>query len=214
MVPTTPVTPAEVAGDRLPGGGCVRGARWDLGVGWHLWVAAGHRRDDTGTQHNVDMARQPGVLFRERLLPGTGWWLIAAALVAMVAIAYGAALGTNLGVTTGFLLAIATALGLWFGSPVIVVDADGLRCGRARLPHAAIGDTTELNGTELREARRGNGLPAAVYSVLPLWSPPSAVVVALDDPGDPHPAWLVGTRRPGELGAAICAIPDAAAGAG
>jgi hypothetical protein len=32
-------------------------------------------------------------LYRERLLPGVMWWLFVAAIVAMIAIAYGAALG-------------------------------------------------------------------------------------------------------------------------
>lgn len=212
MVPATPVAPAVVAGDRLPWGGSVRGTSRDLRVRGNLRIVAGHRRDDTGTDHNVDMASRPGVLFRERVLPGAGWWVIAAALVAMVAIAYGAALGTNLGVITGALLALAAALGLWFGSPVVTVDANGLRCGRARLPRAVMGQTTGLSGAELREARRGYGVPAAVYSVLPIWSPPSAVVITIDDPDDPHPAWLVATRRPRDLSAALSAIPDSTPG--
>lgn len=203
-----------MAGDRLPGRGGVCSTRRNLRSGRQWRIVAGHHRDDTGTDHNVDMASKSVALFKERVVPGAGWWVIVASLVAMVAIAYGAALGTGLGVATAAILAIAAALGLWFGSPVVTVTASGLRCGRAQLPADVVGDSTALIGTALREVRRGHGTTATVYSVLPIWSPESALVVNIVDPDDPHPAWLVATRRPQELAAAIGAIRGATPGPG
>ena len=216
MVITAPVAPAVMAGNHFSRCRSVQGPRRHGRIDGQLRIVAGHCRDDTATDHNAFMSKAPGVRYRERLLPGPMWWLIVAALVGMVAIAYGAALGTGIGVSTAVVLGAISAVGLWFGSPMITVDEEGVQCARARLPRSAIGDTFALAGDELRAARRGHHprLPAASYPVLPVWAPQSALAIAVTDPADPHPAWLVGTRHPREFDAAITDLRDASAGAG
>ncbi len=216
MVITASVAPAVVTGNHFPGCRRVwRAGRHGRVVG-HLRIVAGHCGDDTATDHNAGMSSDRDVRYRERLLPGPLWWLVVAALVAMVAIAYGAALGTGIGVITAVALGAIAVAGLWFGSPTVTVDDRGLQCGRARLPRSAIGDSFALTGDELRAARRGHRseLPASTYPVLPVWSPQSALAIDVTDPVDPHPAWLVGTRRPREFDAAISELRDTSAGAG
>lgn len=144
-------------------------------------------------------------VYRERLLPGPWWWIVIAALVAMVAIAYGAALGTSVGIISAIALTGIAVAGLWFGSPRVLVDASGLRCARATLPSTAIGDSRVLVGPELQSARRGQDadVPLTAYVLAPSWAPESAVAVHVLDPGDPHPVWLVATRHPEKLAQAL-----------
>jgi hypothetical protein len=175
-----------------------------------------HRGDDTGTHHNDGVSDQHDALYRERLLPGAAWWLVVAAFVAMVAIAYGAALGTRIGLLTGLCLGAIAAAGLWFGSPVVRVHSTGVRCGRAWLPVSAVGACSVLHGNELRLARRGADpdVPATAYSVMPVWFPPSAVAISVTDSRDPHRAWLVGTRNTERFANAVTHIATATPGAG
>lgn len=140
--------------------------------------------------------------FRERLWPRWWVWLVLAALVAMLAVAYGAALGA----ATGWAVAGiggGVALGLVVATaPVVAVDGTGLSAGGATLPRSAIGECHPLDSAEVR-ALRGPGADARVFTVLRPWSASGAVLVTVEDPADPHPAWLVTSRRPARLCAAL-----------
>ena len=133
--------------------------------------------------------------YRERLLPHWWAWLVAAAPVVMLAVAYGSALGSTVG------LAVAAAgLGLggwllWISAPVLTVDARGFQAGGAVLPPASIGDVEVVDRAQIRSLR-GPGSDARLFVVLRPWSARSGVLVNLDDADDPHPAWLVSSRHP------------------
>jgi hypothetical protein len=47
-----------------------------------------------------------------------------------------------------------------------------------------------------------------MFVALRPWSAPAGVLVRLDDPEDPHPAWLFTSRHPVRLAAAITATMD------
>jgi hypothetical protein len=136
--------------------------------------------------------------YRERLLPQWWVWVFVVALVTMLAVAYGAALGTGPGFAVAIPGVLVGAWLLWISSPVVAVDDQGLSAAGARLPQQSIGDVEIVDKATIR-ALRGPGADARMYVVLRPWSASSAVLVNLDDADDPHPAWLVSTRNPARL---------------
>lgn len=152
---------------------------------------------------NVSEATSP--LFRERLLPGPWWWLVIAALVAMVAIAYGAALGEMIGLIVALGLGLLSVIALVKASPVVEIFDTNVRCGRAHIPRTNCGDAHLIEAADMPDARRGRDPIAGdrIYQVLPPWLGRTGVLIHVDDPDDPHTAWLVATRRPQALVAAL-----------
>lgn len=148
------------------------------------------------------VAMRQHVRFHERLVPG--WWVFASAVgfVAMIAIAYGAVLGSAVGwlvLLTGTGCACAVLL---IASPVVWVDEDGLHAGPATLPFSAVSAVEVLDAAQTRAARGPQADPRLFAMLRPSRSAES-VLVSIDDPGDPHPAWLLTSRRPHELAAAL-----------
>jgi hypothetical protein len=76
-----------------------------------------------------------------------------------------------------------------------------LRAGRARIDVHLTGMAEALHGEEARTAR-GTGLDARAWTVLRPWVD-GVLRVRLLDPADPAPYWLVSTRHPEELAAAL-----------
>ncbi len=123
-------------------------------------------------------------------------------MVAMLAIAYGAALGIAFGVAVGVAGVVLVSWLLWITAPVVAVDASGLHAAGAVLPPWAMGQATVLGRAEVAR-QRGPGSDARLYVVLRPWSAARAVLVEVRDPDDPHPAWLISSRRPESLAAAV-----------
>lgn len=146
------------------------------------------------------MAHAPG--YRERLLPRWWAWLVAAGVVAMPAVAYGAALGAAAGWLVAAGLGLIAIVLMWITAPGVAVDAQGLRVGRARLPAWAIG-SVETVDSEAIARLRGPGSDARLFVVLRPWSAPGGIVVQVADPDDPHPAWLITSRHPARAAAAV-----------
>jgi len=138
--------------------------------------------------------------FRERLWPGPGGWLIAAglgALVGLVLFPISVALAWGVGAAAVVLALVVTAA----LTPQIAVTGGELRAGSAHIPLPLLGDATPLAGDELRTAL-GPDLDARAYVCLRGWVH-TAVRVELTDPEDPTPYWIVSTRRPRALVAAL-----------
>lgn len=150
------------------------------------------------------------VHYRERLIPGPAWWAVAASLIAMIAIAYGAALGSTIGVVVAVVLGTITGVALIRTSPVISVSDDGLACGHARLPVGTWLPPRTLTGPELTSIRRGLDVDTGdrVYHVIPAWFAGRGILLSLEDPSDPHSAWLIATRHPQRLSAALTPDPS------
>lgn len=141
------------------------------------------------------------VAYRERLWPHWWVWLFPPALTALLAVAFGAAYATALGWAI-FLL--GTGLGWLFlirTTPEIRVDDRVLRAGRARLPLAYAADPVALDADATTQERRHGD--ARDFLVLRPWASPESVCVTVVDPDDPHPRWLVTSRRPVALRDAI-----------
>lgn len=147
--------------------------------------------------------------YRERLYPPIAVFVLVAGLATMLGVAYGAAYGSALGWASGLLLGALGVAALLATSTPIHVDDRVLRAGRARLPLSCVAQATALDAEAMREARR-HGDPRD-YVVLRAWSSRRGVSVDLADARDPHPHWLVTSRHPERLAAAVNAgVPPVA----
>lgn len=145
------------------------------------------------------------VRFRERLLPKWWVWLAITGVVGGVAIAYAYALGPRAGwllFTLGILLAFA---GLLASAPKIIVTSSGLRAGRATLPSEWIGKVSALDQTTSDAARTTQADPRS-HMLLRTLAAPRVVLIEVIDPEDPHPYWLISSRRPEQLADALVKI--------
>ncbi len=119
-----------------------------------------------------------------------------------VAVAVLAYVDPVIGLVFSALLLFGVALGLFsYGRTALRVDADGLSVGRYRLERGYIAGATALEGEAARTAMGPEADHRAFLFTRPFVAP--LVRVDLADPDDPHPYWLVSTRHPGELAAAI-----------
>lgn len=138
----------------------------------------------------------------ERLWVPVGWWVIGIVIGLPVA----AALGIYLGwwQVLAFTVAAAVALvgGLWwYGSARVVVGPDGFRAGDYFVEWDYVGQAVALDARATHD-RLGPKADAAAALVMRPYVPTS-VEVAIVDPDDPHPYWLVSTRRPTAVARAI-----------
>lgn len=143
-----------------------------------------------------------GQRYRERLWPRPVAWLIPVGLILMLALAYGAALGPAVGwwVAIGGTL-VAGGL-IWATTPTVEVSAEGLRVSRAVIPLTLLGTPTPLTRADIRRLR-GPGADVTLFAALRPWSAPGGVLVPVEDPADPHPGWLISTRHPDRVVAAL-----------
>ncbi|MGH3477263.1 MAG: DUF3093 domain-containing protein [Nocardioidaceae bacterium] len=140
--------------------------------------------------------------YEERLTPPIAWWLVGAGFVATVWWIFVIA-------TPQWLawLAAAVALGMVvgllgrYGSARLAVTDGELRAGRAHIPLALCGAVEPLDRDQTRRAG-GTEADARAYFLLRPYIA-TAVRVTIDDPQDPVPYWLLSTRRPERLAAAV-----------
>ncbi|MCB1273336.1 MAG: DUF3093 domain-containing protein [Leucobacter sp.] len=138
--------------------------------------------------------------FRERLIPGPG--LLVTLLLILPAVGLiltPVAPAFALPVAVGFYLLITAALILM--SPVITVQGGVLTAGRARIPVAQLGETVSLDPVTLRAAI-GPDLDARSYLLVRGYIH-TGVRIAVADPADPAPYWIITTRKPLALIAAL-----------
>jgi hypothetical protein len=141
-------------------------------------------------------------MFEERLWPAPWVWIAGPALVGVLSVAYGAAYGALLGWLIFVPVSALTLLGVVLLSPTIRVDADVLYVGRAAIPLSVLGQCRVLDSAELTQETR-SGDPT-VFMALRTWATHTAIHVEVLDDADPHSGWLVSTRHPRLLQAAIC----------
>ena len=145
--------------------------------------------------------------YRERLTPRWWAWLLAFCLMLMVAIAYGAAFGATVGWSLAGGGALLVIFLLLLTAPRLEVTDEYLVVDDARLPLRSIASAAAVSSVEMRDLR-GPGADARLFIALRPWSAGAGVYVQLDDPEDPHPAWLFTSRHPDRLAAAITATMD------
>ncbi|WP_427893983.1 DUF3093 domain-containing protein [Kribbella sp. GL6] len=140
--------------------------------------------------------------YRESLRVPVSWWIIAVATVITLFVIVAVPAGTPAGAIVGGLAAVM--LLAWFvryGGARVEVDARKLRAGRAEIDRSYLGDVEALTGDAARYAF-GRDCDPKAYLVLRSYIR-GAVRVRITDPGDPAPYWLIATRHPDRLAAAL-----------
>jgi Protein of unknown function (DUF3093) len=141
--------------------------------------------------------------YRERLLVPTAYWLLALpAVVPLGAEAWFIVGGFVPPLVIGLLLVIAAVFLVHWSNATIEVDAGVLRAGGDAL---ALSETSEVVALDERQSAALRG-PRADPTAHILLRPylKRAVYVGVANPGaDSAPYWLVATRHPAELAAAI-----------
>lgn len=99
--------------------------------------------------------------------------------------------------------AVTAALLLSYGGARVEVGDTHLLAGRARIPLSLLARPHALDATQTRE-RIGPSADARAYLLVRPYVAES-VVVDVTDPRDPAPYWLVSTRHPAALSAALSA---------
>jgi hypothetical protein len=140
--------------------------------------------------------------YRERLSVPVRWWLIAAAAVVtlfvITAVPAGLIAGTAVGGVSAVLLIV---LFLRYGGALVEVSSAQFRAGKASIDRTYLGKAVALTGEDARNAF-GRDCDPKAYLVLRSYLP-GAVRVELTDPHDPAPYWLVATKHPEQLAAAL-----------
>jgi len=153
-----------------------------------------------------DMVASPPVpgtaTHSERLWFGpTGWFGVLGFAVVLVIALYPVGVAPAL-VAGAVTLAVGLAVAAAWATRVRVADGE-LWAGPAHLPLTLTGEVRALDAGATRE-ELGPRLDARAYVLLRAWAR-TAVRVEVADPADPTPYWLVSTRRPADLAAAITA---------
>lgn len=139
---------------------------------------------------------------RERLVAPPSWWIGAAVFALAWAWVALVVSGTAAAVVTfaGCLLVVGGAL--WsYGSLVVAAGPEGLSVGPAHLPLAHVGAVRVLDAAGTRALLGPQADARAWLRVRPYVR--TAVQVEVDDPADPTPYWLVSTRDPSAVAAAL-----------
>jgi hypothetical protein len=140
--------------------------------------------------------------YRERLSVPVRWWIIAALLVLTIWLIVAVPAGQPAGLVAGGVVAVLlTALFVRYGGALVEVDAERLRAGRASIEREYLGKVEPLTGEAVRNAF-GRDCDPAAYLVLRSYVH-GAVRVEIIDPHDPAPYWLIATRNPERLAAAL-----------
>ncbi|MFI0466380.1 MULTISPECIES: DUF3093 domain-containing protein [Saccharopolyspora] len=141
-------------------------------------------------------------VFRERLY--TSWWawplpvIGAAIMAATVHMGYP---GVRAWLPYAVLIPLAIAIPLWLGRTKIEVVDGELWVGDAHLPLRFVEDAEAITPAEQRRAL-GPDLDPAAFMVHRS-SIRTSVRIWLNDPDDPTPYWVISTRRPERLIAAL-----------
>jgi hypothetical protein len=147
------------------------------------------------------------VHYRERLTVPWWWWPPAFGVAALIALEVNQAARTLPGwISFAVLCAIAAGVLIWLGRlEVSVVGGDNgpaeLWAGAAHLPADVVSRSAEVPRSA-KSAALGRQLDPAAYVLHRPWVGPMVLLV-LNDPDDPTPYWLVSSRHPAHVLAAL-----------
>ena len=139
--------------------------------------------------------------YRERLRVPLAWWLLAmpSALI-LGATLYAGLTGPWPVIIMAGLVAGCAALLITMGLGTVEIRDGTLRAGHAALPLTTVSEVVGLDEDQTRRLRGPRADPAARLYSRPYLK--EAVYLAVG-PGCAEPYWLVGTRHPAELAAAV-----------
>ena len=141
--------------------------------------------------------------YRERLRVPLAWWLLAVPTVLIL----GATLFAGLAepwpviIMTGFAVGCAAFL-ITLGLATVEIRNGALRAGKAALPLTAVSQVVSLDEKQTTRLRGPRADPAAHLYSRPYLK--ESVYIGVRPAGAPTvPYWLVGSRHPAQLAAAI-----------
>lgn len=140
--------------------------------------------------------------YRERLWVPVGWWLLGSLFALSMLVAVLFYLGPVAAIITFVvLMAAIAAIFLRYGGLTVRVTEDRLWVGEANIEwrYVSAVDSHDEARTRLRRGTRADA--RAFMTLRPYLS--ESVEVTLDDPDDPTPYWLINSRSPQRLAAAI-----------
>lgn len=141
----------------------------------------------------------------ERLSVPFRWWVQGTMLVATFWLAFVVATPALVAWSaTAFLLLAMALLFVVYGSPRVEVEDGWLRAGRARISGEFLGGAEPLDPAATRRVA-GPEADARAYLLLRPYLKRTVRVTVRDD-RDPAPYWLVSSRHPEQLAAAVAAI--------
>jgi hypothetical protein len=141
-------------------------------------------------------------LYDERLGVPLRWWALATMFLASLLVAFLVATPLWLALTgTTLLVAVVVAVFIGYGSAHITISDGTLRAGRASIDVRHLGEVQDLDPESTRLLAGRNADARAFLLIRPYLR--RGVRVDVADPTDPTPYWLMGTRRPGPLAAAL-----------
>jgi hypothetical protein len=142
--------------------------------------------------------------YTERLWVPVGWWVLTVLFALSLLIAVLFYLGPVWGVGSGLLVMVVMGLLFYrYGREQIRVEVDRLRVGAANIEWVYVTGARALDEASTRR-RRGPESDARAYLVLRPYLN-RAVEVSIADEADPTPYWLISSRAPERLAAAITA---------
>ena len=147
--------------------------------------------------------------YREQLRVPLSWWLLAVPTVLIL----GATLFAGLAepwpviIMTGLVVGCAAFL-ITLGLATVEIRNGALRAGKAALPLTAVSEVVSLDEKQTTRLRGPRADPAAHLYSRPYLKESVYLAMAASDPAQPAggstaPYWLIGTRHPAELAAAI-----------
>ncbi len=141
-------------------------------------------------------------MYDERLGVPLRWWALATMFMASILVAFLVATPLWVAVSGTAVLTLALlALFLGYGAARISVTDGVLTAGRARISVDHVGEVRALDADQTHRLA-GRDADARAFLLLRPYLR-RAVRIAIDDPADPTPYWLVSTRRPDRLAAAL-----------
>jgi Protein of unknown function (DUF3093) len=153
----------------------------------------------------ADPTAAPPDSHRERLSVPLRWWVQGTMLVATFWLAF--VVSTPAAVAwpaTAVMLLAMVALLLGYGSPRVEVEDGWFRAGRARIAGEFVGEAEPLDAASTRRVAGPEADARAHLLLRPYLK--RAVRVTVRDDRDPTPYWLVSSRDPEHLAAALRVI--------
>ena len=150
--------------------------------------------------NSPDRPTAPTTLYHERIWP-SAWVFVSTALVIPASLLVFLPINLFVGVIVAIVLYTGIVLVLVATSPVIEIFPGELVAGRARVPIDLISAVTAFRGEEAT-LQRGRLLDARAWLLIRGWVSP-VVKIELADETDPTPYWIVSTRAPDALVAAL-----------
>jgi hypothetical protein len=185
----------EAAGGRLVGAGARRGVISPHG-------GQRYRRYPGNVTAGADPTKAAAVTYRERLRTPWWWYPLGLGVASILAAEFHIAdYALTDWIPWSVLLPFAVAVTWFLGRSLLIIDDSELRIRRAHVPLRFITGVVRLDERSLRRLVGRDGDPRAFVSIRP-WIGPG-VQVLIDDADDPTPYWVISTRHPDRVLAAL-----------